>query len=180
MATSFSNSTYHDSVLKVREFMFGDIDKTLSLVHISSTGAPNFLLALGLCCYTEYWGKLVLGVKKGEINRSKYAFNEFIKRFDKLHYEGLLNNHVDLYGDIRCGLAHSYLIESKGDAEINTGYKVVHGIEYNPKTRKYIFWVRSYFDEFKSAVNKYINGLELGTESLKNLEDSLNNRPELV
>jgi hypothetical protein len=32
--------------------MFGDIEKAIELVH-TEKGAPNFLLALGLCCYTE-------------------------------------------------------------------------------------------------------------------------------
>jgi len=82
MSSSFSSSKYHNSVLKVRDFMFGDIDKTLSLIHISPSGAPNFLLALALCCYTEYWGKLVQGIKKGELRRSKEGFDAFIKRLD--------------------------------------------------------------------------------------------------
>ena len=47
-------------------------------------------------------------------------------------------------------------------------------------SKKYIFWVRTYFDEFKAAVNRYINGLENGTENLQNLEDSLNDKPELL
>ena len=44
---------YIASVKKVRDFMFGDLEKTLSLAK-TSNGAPNFLLALALCCYTEY------------------------------------------------------------------------------------------------------------------------------
>ncbi|MGA7977452.1 MAG: hypothetical protein WB975_09465 [Nitrososphaeraceae archaeon] len=39
---------------------------------------------------------------------------------------------------------------------------------------------RTYFDEFKAAVNRYINGLENGTENIQNLEDSLNDSPELL
>ena len=37
--------------------MFTDLDKTLELVN-TPKGAPNFMLALVLCCYTEFWGKL--------------------------------------------------------------------------------------------------------------------------
>ena len=36
----------------------------------------------------------------------------------------------------------------------------------------------AYFDEFKNAVNNYINGLETGKENLQKLEDSLNGRLE--
>ena len=50
---TFKDSPYNESVHRVRQFMFdGDIDKTLQLVH-TTRGAPNFLLALGLSCYTD-------------------------------------------------------------------------------------------------------------------------------
>ncbi|MGE5862419.1 MAG: hypothetical protein ACM31H_01490 [Nitrososphaerales archaeon] len=49
-------SDYLVSVKKVRDFMFGDLEKTLSLINTPAK-APNFLLALALCCYTEYWGQ---------------------------------------------------------------------------------------------------------------------------
>jgi hypothetical protein len=69
----FSDSKYYGSVLKVQEFMVNDIQKTLSLKE-----TPNFLLVLGLCCYTEYWGKLRLGVQVKE-QKSEKSFNEFDK-----------------------------------------------------------------------------------------------------
>jgi len=158
--------------------MFNDIEKTLCLTLDPQIGAPNFLLALGLCCYTEYWGKLVQGIRKSE-SRSKEAFDTFLKRFDPAYYTNLMAV-VDLYVEVRCGLAHSYLIEGRGDTVIDTGYKGLHGIEYNRTTKKYIFWVRAYFDEFKNAVNNYINALEMGREDLTKFEDSLNSRPELI
>jgi hypothetical protein len=36
-----------ESIKKVRDFMFADIERCLLTLP-----APNFLLALGLCCYT--------------------------------------------------------------------------------------------------------------------------------
>jgi hypothetical protein len=77
---AFRNSKYYDSVQRVRNFMYGDIEKTLELA-MSAKGAPNFLLALGLCCYTEYWGKLLLGIPE---NYSRNAFTTFFKVRDKL------------------------------------------------------------------------------------------------
>jgi hypothetical protein len=177
---SFATSPYNSSVLKVRDFMFNDIDKTIKLADNPTVGAPNFLLALGLCCYTEYWGKLLKGVKKGELKRGKEAFNAFLERLDSVYYGGLITSNVDLYGEVRCGLAHAYLIDSKGDAEINLGFGGLHGIDYDKSTQQYVFWVRTYFDEFKAAVNNYVNGLNSGKESLYDLEDSLNGRPELI
>ncbi len=176
----FTSSKYYNSVLKVREFMFNDIEKTLCLAVNPQVGAPNFLLALGLCCYTEYWGKLLKGIKKNDRTSSRKAFNAFLRRLDPVYYGTLLKNNVNLYGEVRCGLAHAYLIEVNGNAEINTGYKGLHGIEYDQTSKNYIFWTRTYFDEFKSAVNRYINGLETGKENLQKMEDSLNGRPELI
>jgi hypothetical protein len=87
--------------------MFDDIDKTIQLAH-TPRGAPNFLLALGLCCYTEYWGKLLLGIERNDGRRgepSKVPFEAFLKRLDHYYYEELLQR-ADIYRDIRCGLSH--------------------------------------------------------------------------
>ena len=46
------------NIEKIKEFMFADLDKTIELVH-SDKGAPNFMLALVLCAYTHFWGKLM-------------------------------------------------------------------------------------------------------------------------
>lgn len=169
---SFQDSGYYGRVLEVRDFMFDDIDKTLQLIH-TPRGAPNFLLALGPCCYTEYWGKLLLGIEGNDKGRA--AFEAFLKRLDCDYYQGLLQG-LNIYGDIRCGLAHSYLIEGKSSM-IDTGDSGCHGIEYD---KGYTFWIRTYFEEFKKAVNCYIQNLENGTESSDNLERSLKSRPELV
>ena len=85
---------------------------------------------------------------------------------------------VDVYHDIRCGLAHAYMIDS--NAKIDMGNIGCHGIEYNQTDIRYVFWVRTYFDEFKKAVNCYIDGLERGKENLNSLEKALKARPELI
>src|SRR5215212_9232965 len=179
-AKTFATSPYHAAVLKVREFMFSDIEKTLLLHSIPKVGAPSFLLALGLCCYTEYWGNLAEGIKKDDRNKNKESFNAFLRRLDPKYYGRLIDNQVNFYREVRCGLAHAYLIEAKGDAVINAGYVGLHGIEYHKESERYTFWIRTYFDEFKNAVNHYINGLDEGTENLQKLEDSLHGRTELI
>jgi hypothetical protein len=107
-----------DTISKIKEFMFTDLDKTLELVN-TPKGAPNFMLALVLCCYTEFWGKMKL--PKGT---SSERFNEFFKALGK-RYENLMqqlgDSEIDtqkkhygkdkIYHDIRCGLAHSYLVD---------------------------------------------------------------------
>jgi hypothetical protein len=62
----FKDSIFDNPVNKVKEFMFKDIEKMISLSKNPQLGAPIFLLALGLCCYTEYWGRLLTGIAKGE------------------------------------------------------------------------------------------------------------------
>jgi hypothetical protein len=149
---SFKNSEYYDSVQRVRCFMYGNIQKTLDLTN-TNKGAPNFLLALDLCCYTEYWGKLLLETPK---DSSRNAFNAFFKRLGT-YYENLINNDsIDVYRDIRCGLAHAYLVEGR-NAIIDIGYGP-HGVDYDAESNKYTFYVSTYFEDFKNAVNTYING----------------------
>ena len=159
--------------------MFADIEKCLGLAH-----PPNFLLALGLCCYTEYWGKLLLGRGKHETKINKAAFNAFLYKLDKNYYQSLAKllakNRLDIYFNIRCGLAHAYLIEEGKTATIDTGDKGQHGIEYDHENRRYTFWVKVYFEEFKNAVNSYIRGMEPGTEDFTKLVKALSNRPVLV
>ena len=79
-----------DSIRKVREFMFADIEKCLGVVP-----APNFLIALGLCCYTEYWGKL-LNMTEDEYKKQKPSpkisyptkcFNDFFGKLGPCYLE---------------------------------------------------------------------------------------------
>jgi hypothetical protein len=154
--------------------MYEDIRKTLDLSN-SPKGAPNFLLALVLCCYTEYWGKLLLENPK---ESSRKAFEAFFKRLGQ-DYQTLVNNTaIDIYRDIRCGLAHAYIIEGR-DAAINIG-KGSNGVAYDPKLNKFTFYVSTYFEDFKNAVDAYISGLESCAENLSNLENALKAKPELI
>ena len=106
---------------------------------------------------------------------SEKSFNEFLYGYlDPIHYPKLKNTGVDIYKDVRCGLAHAFLIEqtSKIDAARDGG----HGIEYDFDNMRYTFYVKTYFLEFKAGVKKYVNGLETGTERLDLLERCLNGR----
>jgi hypothetical protein len=188
---TLKDTQYHDSVLRAKNSMFEDIGKSLRLENEklsnneNPVGAPNFLLALGLCCYTEYWGKLELGIgQEDDLGKSRYSFETFLKRMDCEYYTDLLDK-KPIYKDIRCGLAHMYLIEHE-NARIDTGDAGSHGIEFHPSQDntsqgKYIFWVRKYFAEFQTAVNTYISSLEMGKEELvRKLVQSLKDRPILI
>ncbi|MEP6576429.1 MAG: hypothetical protein ABJB85_08390 [Nitrososphaerota archaeon] len=83
------------------------------------------------------------------IDRSKYdasagrtGFNAFLERLDRVYYGNLIGSGIQLYEEVRCGLAHEYLIETSGNARIDMGNAGLHGIDYDKTSKKYIFWVR--------------------------------------
>ena len=60
--------------------MLKDIQKSIDLDVLeypdkTKKGAPNILLALGLSCYTEYWGRISLGIPTGD---SQGCYKEFL------------------------------------------------------------------------------------------------------
>lgn len=171
---SFRASPVYNSVSKVRDFMFADIEKAMDLVY-AKKGAPNFLIALGLCCYKEYWGKLVKGIAAGH---SEECFNEFFDRLGKCYNDLRQRKNVDIYHNIRCGLAHTYLIE--GNDSIIDMKRGSCGIEYDVPSNSYTFHIPTYFEDFKKAVNKYIDGLDTGSENISLIEQALEHKPELI
>ena len=81
-------------------------------------GAPYFLIALGLSCYTEYWEKVSLGIANK--NSSRYCYESLLCRLGP-EYQKLINNGFDLYLKVRCGLVHSYLMEIGGKINLGRG-----------------------------------------------------------
>jgi hypothetical protein len=156
---NFKKSQYYPSVNKTRKFMFEDLDKTINLIN-TKRRAPNFLLALVLCCYTEYWGRLVNGIS--ECNSEK-CFNEFFDRLGNYYQQQRKQSTCDVYKDIRCGLVHSYLVSKSAKIKIKGGKC---GVVFNPSTKEYTFYVERYFHDFKDAVDRYISGLANGSERL--------------
>ena len=116
--------------------------------------------------------------------RSQYYYLQcnryFRKIFDKLGqpYVEVRNNQNKIYHEVRCGLAHSYMIEGSSVIDMKSGLPC--GIEYNDSTSQYVFHICTYFEHFKNAVNDYIRGLENGTENVSCAKKALKNKPELV
>ena len=171
---SFRTSRVYNSVNKVRDFIFADIEKVMDLVH-AEKAAPNFLIALGLCCYTEYWGKLVKGIAVGH---SEECFNEFFDRLGSCYKDLRQTKNVDVYHHIRCGLAHAYIIE--GNDSIIDMKRGSCGIEYDPISISYRFHIPTYIEDFKKAVTTFIDGLDTGSEDLSLIEQALEHKPELI
>jgi hypothetical protein len=168
-----------ESIKKVRDFMFADIERCLLTLP-----APNFLLALGLCCYTEYWGKF-LNVTEQEYNEQKAksdpgyttkCFNDFFVRLGPC-YLGLIKSKLKVYHEVRCGLAHAYLIEGNATIVIEGG---ACGVSYDKGSHAYVYYVRRYFEDFKKAVNSFILGLESGAEDFRMAKKTLEEKPQLI
>lgn len=150
--------------------MFEDLNKAIAL-RDTRVGAPNFMVALALCVYTEFWGRLLKGIPKG---RSPECFNEFFKKLGK-RYEELLDRKVDVYHDIRCGLVHSYMIEN--NAIVNMGTRVC-GIEHSSNV--YTFNIVTYYEDFKRAVDKYIQDVQRDNQLLTKLHEALKGKPTIA
>jgi hypothetical protein len=174
----FEDSEYQETVLKSRDFMFGDIEKSIDLAWLKYPddkirGAPNFLIALGLSCYTEAWGKLLQGIARG---KSQICYESFIRKLGP-EYGKLLDRKYPVYDTVRCGLAHAYLMNEDGMVNLGTG---TSGIEVNGTTNHYTFNIQTYFKDFKIAVDQYISGLKNGTEDVDKMNKSLLGKPKLI
>ncbi|MFY9868687.1 MAG: hypothetical protein WAK17_03115 [Candidatus Nitrosopolaris sp.] len=66
--------------------------------------------------------------------------------FDRLGpaYLNVRKGANEIYHKVRCGLAHSYLIEESSVIDMKGGLPC--GIEYDNQTGNYSFHVRTYFD----------------------------------
>jgi hypothetical protein len=54
-------------------------------------------------------------------------------------------------------------------------------ILYDKLSNSYTFFcVRCYYEDFKSAVNNYIQGLEYGAEDLTKFKQALESKPKLI
>ncbi|MBD3251907.1 hypothetical protein GF380_05675, partial [Candidatus Uhrbacteria bacterium] len=94
----------NDKITEIKKFMFTDMKREIDLAR-KGYDAGNFLCALGLFCYIEFAGSQVCPNTKTK----KEQFNSFLKKMGK-DYEELIDAEIDIYGDLRCGLAHSYFV----------------------------------------------------------------------
>jgi hypothetical protein len=169
---SLETYTVMKNIEKIKEFMFADLDKTIELAH-SGKGAPNFMLALVLCAYTEFWGKLMLGVKT---DKNQESFDAFFRKLGR-KYGDLLDKHRHIYSKFRSELVHEYRI--KGSSKIVTEGGDC-GIAYNDKTGIPTFYIRRYLEDFKFAVNNYISELRTDLDKFNKAKEALENKAQLL
>jgi hypothetical protein len=145
-------------------------------------GEANYLAALGLSTYTEILGGLYCGELRGgeqaEISaRKRYIY--FIKDFfppeyTKVEAELKKDNKGGLYSVIRSGLTHEYFIKEISRIDMDKPIDVNCGITYNSTVKpQIIFYVKQYFEDFKTAFEAYYNRLQTDPNVLTKFSDAL-------
>ena len=128
----------------VFDWMFSDIQREIDLAR-SNKRAGNFLCALGLLCYTEFMGGIVLG--SFTIRPLKRRFDAFLDLMGD-DYK-IFNQTVNVYDVFRCGLAHEYFVKHNCDIAMLKNDETL-GIGKKP-TGEYYFVVERYFEDFSNA-----------------------------
>jgi hypothetical protein len=98
------------TVEKAREFMFKDLQGGIA-------DGQNFMVALAMLVYTEFWGRVQEGIPRG---RGRVCFDAFFVKLGTC-YEDLLKRKIDVYGEVRSGLVHAYLIERSANISMGMG-----------------------------------------------------------
>jgi hypothetical protein len=131
---------------QAKNFIFSDIQREIDLAK-SGKNAGNFLCALGLLCYTEFAGDL----KEKSSGTKTQRFNSFFRTLGP-HYEKMIDDKIDVYGELRCGLAHKYFAE-KSCVIYMPAVEQVTGL-FLDEQQIYHFYVGKYFEDFKVALEK--------------------------
>ena len=132
-------------------FIKGDIQREISLARSGDSGG-NFLAALGLLCYTEFMGTMILKGQESSGNR----FNAFLRLMGEDYNQLIDVKKVDVYGIFRCGMAHAYFAKNCDIAMLNRNYPA--GIVIKPDG-KYLFIVEKYFEDFTNACSRLYNDM---------------------
>ena len=162
-------------------YMCEDIKRELDLGR-SGCSAGNFLCALGLLCYTEFMGGLIIGRLRS--HPSGPSFNKFL---DYMGYRAQLPG-INVYRTFRNGLAHEYFVKhecvismlnatgqapiivpgkSAGSPSVHTPDRIISnpvniGISQLPDGR-YLFVVEQYYEDFRAACERLLKEFENGT-----------------
>jgi hypothetical protein len=149
--------------IKSHEWMVSDLTKSIKCAK------ANYLVALGLFCYTEALGLQLLQFRAKDTNAEfspRKCFNTFAKEY--LNYGDVLKNHSDIYGIFRNGLCHEYFIKiNQGgqggvslyysedtDKLISQGVDPKKGIAISSDGRFRFFVIEPYLNDFVSAVRR--------------------------
>jgi hypothetical protein len=140
-------------------FMIGDSEKGIN-------AKANYLVALGLSTYTEILGGLCFGnlqsdhqsnyerfLKNYFDKRCNFRYMDLDKQLKKAGFEGL-------YGLVRSGFVHRYLLSKRGKVVVQSNIPLDCAIIYSPRqSPEFHFVVKEYLRHFKCAFDSYYNDL---------------------
>jgi len=143
------------------DFIKADVEREIRLASLSENsfyalasrifklpmGGGNFMCALALLCYTEFFGK-----KLTNSSGSKRNFDSFFEKMGS-HYSSLLGKH-NIYNIFRCGLAHEYWVKKSGTIFMFGSKNPALG--FDKKGRLY-FIVDQYYHDLMQAVENEFN-----------------------
>lgn len=142
-------------------------------VRFGIEAKANFLVSLGLICYTEFLGGLMPRLENETRATPRNKFNRFLYRLDEPHFRykffdemlkvqfGLRN---DIYSVFRCGLVHEYFIKpislsTAGKIELKIGSVIVRdalpkGVIAFGQTKdgRLAMAFRTYFQDFRELL----------------------------
>lgn len=145
------------------KFMVNDLTKSIQCAK------ANYLVALGLFCYTEALGLQLLQLRaknlKAKFN-GRDCFNIFAREY--LEYGDVLDKHPNLYGIYRNGLCHEYFIKTNSGGQsvvalyfgedkeklISQGININKGIAIDDSDKFRVFIIEPYLRDFVAGVRK--------------------------
>jgi hypothetical protein len=139
-------------ILPPKGLIYSAIKREIDLARAGKPGG-DLLAALGLLCYTEFMGKIVLKDKESYTKQFKAFFRLMGEDYARL----LDDKEIDVYSFFRSGLVDSYF---ENDCEIkmlNDNYPA--GIIVQPDG-KYLFIVEKYFEDFTNACRKVLDDIK--------------------
>jgi hypothetical protein len=151
MTQSETKRFFNEYVLSPKGFIYCDIKREIDLAREGKSGG-EFLVALGLLCYTEFMGKIALKNKDSYTKQFKYFF-----RFMGEDYKQLIDDkEIDIYQIFRSGIVNSYFANECDIKMLNDNYS--SGIIIQPDG-KYLFVVEKYFEDFMNACQRLLDDI---------------------
>ncbi len=155
--------------IKSHKWMVNDLIKTIRCAK------ANYLVALGLFCYTEALGLQLLQFRARNHNKGfspRKCFNTFAAEY--LNYQDVLQKHSDIYGIFRNGLCHEYFIKvnrgGQGGVSIyysddadklrSQGIDTSKGIAISKDGRFRFFVIEPYLNDFVAATRRLSNEMK--------------------
>lgn len=140
-------------------FMATDVHREIESARMGEP-AGNYLCALALLCYTEILG----GIRRGTLaqGESRANFDAFFRDLGP-SYATLLDAGENIYRELRCGMAHEFLIKGSATVAMLKKEPETAGIA-RPDGGPWKFCVEAYMEAFDDAAQR--------------LRDSLSSSPE--